>query len=80
MADLFSPMTFMHGPAMKNRFMLAPLTNLQSHADGTLSDDETESVGLALMRLQETILDLARQFDIAPDELNLELGPVGKLL
>jgi 2,4-dienoyl-CoA reductase-like NADH-dependent reductase (Old Yellow Enzyme family) len=25
---------------MKNRFMLAPLTNLQSHADGTLSNDE----------------------------------------
>jgi 2,4-dienoyl-CoA reductase-like NADH-dependent reductase (Old Yellow Enzyme family) len=25
---------------MSNRFMLAPLTNLQSHADGTLSDDE----------------------------------------
>ncbi|MBW8812082.1 MAG: NADH:flavin oxidoreductase [Caulobacterales bacterium] len=25
---------------MKNRFMLAPLTNLQSHPDGTLSDDE----------------------------------------
>lgn len=25
---------------MKNRFMLAPLTNLQSHMDGTLSDDE----------------------------------------
>ena len=25
---------------MKNRFMLAPLTNMQSHPDGTLSDDE----------------------------------------
>ena len=25
---------------MKNRFMLAPLTNLQSHTDGRLSDDE----------------------------------------
>jgi 2,4-dienoyl-CoA reductase-like NADH-dependent reductase (Old Yellow Enzyme family) len=25
---------------MKNRFILAPLTNLQSHADGTLSDEE----------------------------------------
>jgi 2,4-dienoyl-CoA reductase-like NADH-dependent reductase (Old Yellow Enzyme family) len=25
---------------MANRFMLAPLTNLQSHADGTLSDEE----------------------------------------
>ena len=40
MADLFSPMTMAHGPAMKNRFMLAPLTNLQSHPDGRLSDDE----------------------------------------
>jgi hypothetical protein len=47
---------------------------------GTLSADETEAVGLALMRLQETILDLAKQFDISPDELNLDLGPIGKLL
>ena len=28
------------GPAMKNRFMLAPLTNCQSHPDGRLSDEE----------------------------------------
>ena len=47
---------------------------------GTLSDEETEHVGLALMRLQETVLELAQQFDISPDELNLDLGPVGKLL
>jgi hypothetical protein len=47
---------------------------------GTLSDDETESVGLALMNLQDTIADLAQQFGISPDELNLDLGPVGKLL
>jgi len=40
LADLFAPLSFAHGPAMKNRFMLAPLTNLQSHPDGTLSDDE----------------------------------------
>lgn len=40
MADLFDPMTFSHGPAMKNRFMLAPLTNSQSHPDGKLSDEE----------------------------------------
>jgi len=25
---------------MKNRFMLAPLTNLRSHTDGRLPDDE----------------------------------------
>jgi 2,4-dienoyl-CoA reductase-like NADH-dependent reductase (Old Yellow Enzyme family) len=40
MASLFDPVSFAHGPSMGNRFMLAPLTNQQSHADGTLSDDE----------------------------------------
>ena len=40
MTDLSSPLTFARGPAWRNRFMLAPLTNSQSHADGTLSDDE----------------------------------------
>jgi 2,4-dienoyl-CoA reductase-like NADH-dependent reductase (Old Yellow Enzyme family) len=40
MTDLFEPLSFAHGPAMKNRLMLAPLTNLQSHDDGRLSDDE----------------------------------------
>ena len=39
-ADLLTPLTFAHGPAMKNRLMLAPLTNLQSHVDGTMSEDE----------------------------------------
>ncbi len=42
--DLNDPLNFAHGPAMANRMMLAPLTNLQSHADGTLSDDEYEFV------------------------------------
>ena len=40
MTSLFEPLTFPRGPAMKNRFMLAPLTNCQSHGDGTLSDEE----------------------------------------
>jgi hypothetical protein len=47
---------------------------------GTLTDDETENVGRALMNLQDTIHELAKQFDIPPEELNLDLGPVGKLL
>lgn len=38
--DLLEPLTLTRGPAMKNRFMLAPLTNQQSHADGRLSDQE----------------------------------------
>ncbi len=40
MSQLFEPLSFPRGPAMKNRFMLAPLTNSQSHADGRLSDEE----------------------------------------
>ena len=40
MTDCSQALTFARGPALKNRMMLAPLTNLQSHADGTLSDDE----------------------------------------
>ncbi|MCF8509629.1 MAG: NADH:flavin oxidoreductase [Hyphomonadaceae bacterium] len=40
MTSLFSPLTLAHGPAWKNRFMLAPLTNTQSHPDGALSDVE----------------------------------------
>jgi 2,4-dienoyl-CoA reductase-like NADH-dependent reductase (Old Yellow Enzyme family) len=40
MTDLFEPLTLQRGPAWKNRFTLAPLTNSQSHADGKLSDDE----------------------------------------
>ena len=38
--SLFDPLSFVRGRSMKNRFMLAPLTNLQSHPDGRLSDDE----------------------------------------
>lgn len=40
MTSLFEPLTLKRGPAWKNRFMLAPLTNTQSHADGKLSNDE----------------------------------------
>lgn len=37
---LAEPLTLARGPALKNRFVLAPMTNLQSHADGRLSDEE----------------------------------------
>lgn len=40
MTDLFKPLSFKNGAISKNRFMLAPLTNTQSHSDGRLSDDE----------------------------------------
>ena len=40
MNNLYQPLQFKSGGRLKNRFMLAPLTNTQSHSDGTLSDDE----------------------------------------
>jgi hypothetical protein len=47
---------------------------------GTLTEQQTEDVGRALMRLEETTHDIAAKFGIKPDDLNLDLGPVGKLV
>ncbi|MBK8459179.1 MAG: NADH:flavin oxidoreductase [Micropruina sp.] len=40
MASLNTPLELRHGRTLPNRFVLAPMTNLQSHPDGTLSDIE----------------------------------------
>jgi len=40
MTHLLEALKFSHGPDMKNRFMLAPLTNQQSHEDGRMSEEE----------------------------------------
>ena len=47
---------------------------------GTLTDQQTEDIGRALMKLEETVRDLAARFGIPIDDLNLDLGPAGKLL
>jgi len=47
---------------------------------GTFTPEETEAVGLALMRLEETVHDLAKRFGLKPEELNLDLGPLGRLI
>ena len=47
---------------------------------GTLTDDEIERVGVALMRLEAKVREMAEAFDLDPDDLNLGLGPIGKLL
>ena len=46
---------------------------------GTLTGEQTEAVGVALMRLEETVRDIAARFDLKPEELNLDLGPIGRL-
>jgi hypothetical protein len=47
---------------------------------GTLTAQETEAVGLALMRLEETVREIGATFGLAPEDLNLDLGPIGKLV
>ena len=46
---------------------------------GTLTPEETEKLGVALMKLEETVRDLAARFGLTPEELNLDLGPLGRL-
>jgi hypothetical protein len=45
----------------------------------TLSPEEIESLGLALMRLEETVREIAARFGLAPEDLNLDLGPLGRV-
>ena len=40
MTDAASPLDLLRGPAWSSRLAVAPLTNKQSHSDGTLGDDE----------------------------------------
>jgi hypothetical protein len=48
--------------------------------EGTLNADEIERVGQALMQLEATVKELAEQHGLELKDLNLDLGPLGKLL
>jgi Gas vesicle protein K len=48
--------------------------------NGTLTADEIERIGQALMHLEATIKELAEQNGLELKDLNLDLGPLGKLL
>ncbi|MFI0434716.1 MAG: gas vesicle protein GvpK [Parachlamydiaceae bacterium] len=47
---------------------------------GTLTDEEIENLGLALMDQSNEIKRLTKEFGLADDDLNLDLGPLGKLM
>src|SRR4030095_8905158 len=48
--------------------------------ENTLSPEEVERVGKALMTLEETVREIGKKFGLGPEELNLELGPLGQLM
>jgi hypothetical protein len=47
---------------------------------GSLSEDEIERVGRTLMRAEEALEDIAARFGLAPDDLSLDLGPLGRTI
>ncbi len=47
---------------------------------GSLSEEEIERLGLALMRLQEKLDEIKDQFGLAGEDLNIDLGPLGRLI
>lgn len=47
---------------------------------GSLNDDEVERLGLAFMKQAEEIDRLRKEFGLEVEDLNLDLGPLGRLL
>ncbi|MFR9725002.1 gas vesicle protein K [Streptomyces sp. MS19] len=47
---------------------------------GELTDEQVERVGTTLMLLDRRMGELRDQFGLKPEDLNLDLGPLGSLL
>ncbi|MET7768352.1 gas vesicle protein K [Nocardia sp. NPDC005366] len=48
--------------------------------EGDLSDEQVERIGKTLMLLEERMTELREHFDLTPEDLNIDLGPLGSLL
>jgi hypothetical protein len=46
---------------------------------GSLSDEQIERLGLALLRLNDRMDDLKKTFDLTDEDLSIDLGPLGEL-
>lgn len=47
---------------------------------GSLTPEQEEQLGTALMKLAEKMVELREHFELTEDDLNLHLGPLGDLL
>lgn len=47
--------------------------------EGSLTPEQVENLGLALMKLEEKMDELKAQFGLTDEDLNLSLGPLGRL-
>lgn len=53
---------------------------LRRMEQGTLDDEQVEKLGLTFMRLAERMEELKAEFGLRDEDLNLDLGPIGRLL
>jgi hypothetical protein len=47
---------------------------------GDLTEEQEERIGLTLMLLAERMAELCERYGLEPEDLNLDLGPLGPLL
>lgn len=47
---------------------------------GDLSDEQVERIGTTLMLLDRRMTELREHFGLSPEDLNIDLGPLGPLL
>jgi hypothetical protein len=47
---------------------------------GSLSEDQIERMGETFMKLELRMNELCEQFGLEPEDLNLDLGPLGQLM
>ena len=48
--------------------------------EGSVTDEQAERLGYTLMRLDERMTELLEHFGLEPEDLNIDLGPLGTLL
>mgnify|MGYP001802001999 CR=1 FL=1 len=47
---------------------------------GTLTAAQEDALGTTLMRAEAAIRDMAAKFDLKPEDLSLDLGPLGRTI
>ena len=72
------------GPGVeRRRELVAELVEhqaVQRMDDPDLSEEQIERMGTALWRLEEKMQEIKRVFGLADEELNIDLGPLGRVL
>ena len=59
---------------------LMELQAIRQMDQGLLTPEQEESLGTTLMRSEGALYDIAARFGLTPEDLSLDLGPLGKTI